>query len=103
MKTIEEKNKMIAEFMGYRWLDDDNMWIKGEWPSCSYLDKYLEYDTSWDWLMPVVKKCRDLVINPKNGDEVYILSDLDNKVMSCNNVIAFDGLVGFIEWYNNKK
>jgi hypothetical protein len=53
--------------------------------------------------MPVVKKCRDLVINPKNGDEVYILSDLENKVMSCNNVIAFDGLVGFIEWYNNKK
>jgi hypothetical protein len=29
MVTIEEKNKMIAEFMGYKWLDDDKMWVKG--------------------------------------------------------------------------
>ena len=103
MVTIEEKNKMIAEFMGYKWLDDDKMWVKGEWPKGTHMDKYLEYDTSWEWLMPVVKKCKNLLSNPKDVSDIYILRDLEETVFSCEINIAYDGVVKFINWYNKQK
>ena len=43
-----ENNKLIAEFMG--WKPNEHHW-------CLNGDKDLQYDTSWDWLMPVVQKC----------------------------------------------
>ena len=103
MVTIEEKNKMIAEFMGYKWLDDDKMWVKGEWPKGTHMDKYLEYDTSWEWLMPVVKQCKNILNNPRNADDLYILWELEIAIFSCDITIAFNGVVGFINWYNKQK
>ncbi len=80
MKTIEEKNRMIAEFMGYK-IDIESINICELSESqiafaFDYLmkpfqrEKYmlggnifeienvyeLKYHTSWDWLMPVVEK-----------------------------------------------
>ena len=103
MKTIKEKNVMIAEFMGYKWLDDDKMWKSGEYPRCRYMDGYLEYHTSWEWLMPVVKKCKNLLSNPKDANDIYILRDLEETVFSCEINIAYDGVVKFINWYNKQK
>ena len=103
MVTIEEKNKMIAEFMGYKWLDDDKMWVKGEWPKSTHMDKYLEYDTSWEWLMPVVKQCKNILNNPRNADDLYILWELESAILSCDKTTIFNGVVGFINWYNKQK
>ena len=58
---MKKKNKLIAEFMGMTpcLTDEGDFLIKG-----NPIDaKYLPYDTSWDWLMPVLKKI-NLQLNP---------------------------------------
>ena len=44
---MKDNNKLIAEFMG--WKPNEHHW-------CLNGDKDLQYDTSWDWLIPVVNK-----------------------------------------------
>lgn len=71
MKNIEG-NKIIAEFMGYKYVKSG---LRGkQWlihptehpmmvdPSEDSFNEYLkpEYHSSWDWLMPVVKKLSDI-------------------------------------------
>jgi len=69
MKTIEEKNKAIAEFMGFKPYEDGSekheSYILPE-PYClehtasgrmyALPPLHMRFDTSWDWLMPVVEK-----------------------------------------------
>jgi len=70
-----EDNKLIAEFMGYK-VGKLNGWVSGSVGECMYkkdeegelhditkLDKS-QYHTSWDWLMPVVKKLKEKNTNP---------------------------------------
>ena len=54
MNTIEN-NKMIAEFMGLEMLND--LQIKTPKDGGIFLSE-LKYHTSWDWLMPVIKKIK---------------------------------------------
>jgi hypothetical protein len=86
MVTIEEKYKMIHEFMG----------ITPDYKSS-------KYHTSWEWLMPVVKQCKNILSAPRNGDDVYVLLDLESAILSCDKTIVFNGVVGFINWYNKQK
>ena len=57
-----EDNKLIAEFMGYIY-EDDRFFMEdsnGELVAKSQYENLhheLKYDSSWDWLMPVVNKC----------------------------------------------
>jgi hypothetical protein len=57
MKTIEQNNIMIAEFMGYidNGCSEEGFLIN---PITKYDEdiESLEYHSSWDWLMPVVEK-----------------------------------------------
>ena len=49
-------NKLIAEFMGMKY-SDEKSFNNGEWThSIKSLSKF---ETSWDWLMPVVEKISD--------------------------------------------
>ena len=116
MKTIEEGNKLIAEFMGAKNDISDiyylpefahyfNSYGQIEWSDCFRLNE-LKYYTSWDWLMPVVEKIQktnlgDVVIHGKNLVEIsynqqtqlyFESSLLKNTWLAC---------VEFIEWYNN--
>ena len=51
-----EDNKLIAEFMGMKY-SDEKSFNNGEWThSIKSLSKF---ETSWDWLMPVVEKISD--------------------------------------------
>ena len=47
---VEEPNKLIAEFMGYVFVNGVYESPKDEF----HIDEML-YHTSWDWLMPVVE------------------------------------------------
>ena len=100
MKTTEENNRMIAEFMGASGFD--------------MLGEKVEprYHTSWDWLMPVVKKIETDVLD---GD-ISISIDGDNCTLSsisytihCHATLnskiesTYQAVVEFIEWYNEQK
>lgn len=63
--TVEEGNKIIAEFMDYyrRPELDDEMLGEAYWKRNGIDNFYLskaQYHTSWDWLMPVLKRIVDV-------------------------------------------
>jgi len=102
---MENNNILIAEFMGINHLDYDKyinnlkeMKAEGLYFEQGYMTSELKFDTDWNWLMPVVKKCRE-----ESNDEdsyweaiYYSLVDLD-----IDNV--YIAVVEFIKWYNENK
>jgi hypothetical protein len=130
-KEIIEGNKMIAEFMGLilhkpdktfnieQWWSGDSSdgRKKGEFVGYSH---QLEYNTSWDWLMPVVDKIEklgfDSRIHGNNSDDGYLcdfIQDNTNNEISCfvtwqdnggtKIEATFKAVVEFIKWYNENK
>jgi hypothetical protein len=47
---------IIAEYMGAKIIERDEGRIVCDFPKRSGLDWWLDYDTKWDWLMPVLEK-----------------------------------------------
>lgn len=87
-EQILEGNKLIAEFMGA--LDFMNSMRFGDNPE-KELGRYydyseLKYHSSWDWIMPVLKVCKEI-------DADTVLHDLDIDE-------AFLNVVEFIKEYN---
>jgi hypothetical protein len=105
------KNKRIAEFMGYTFVNGVYESPKDEF----HIDEML-YDTSWDWLMPVVEKINDLTddwgntndftignrfvwVDPHIGDRIFFSGNNpeDKKEPMISKV--YRGAVKFIEQY----
>lgn len=57
-----EENKLIAEFMGQEFESSSKDWEINRCLNNGRIEKpfveRLDYDVSWDWLMPVVEKIR---------------------------------------------
>lgn len=125
MKTTEENNKMIAEFMGatlknssvFHLLNNKNeLWLPIH-GICRYdttqvgNGKILKYHTSWDWLMPIVEKIEsngyDVRIR-KDDCIIYYCSDASDDVVlyveSGKGKLdsTYKAVVQFIEWYNEE-
>jgi hypothetical protein len=98
-----EGNKLIAKFDDYLNVDMyDRYFHKG-----IYSEK-LRYHSSWDWLMPVVKKIYSLEYYELSGSK-YI--DTPKKVIKLKKNIkesigfaeienSFKAIIEFIKWYN---
>ena len=132
METIEEKNRMIAEFMGFK---PEKTVVNVAQPSgytkaknvIAYQveakrtdgitnlthDYMLKYHTSWDWLMPVV-----IYINV-NTEHTFVIQAMDCYVYNVNNGkqvtqpsmkyqpselinSVYETVIEFIEMYNQK-
>jgi hypothetical protein len=102
--TVQEKNKIIAEFMGYTQPHPDypeaSYWYKeGEPPLC-----FLTFQSDWNWIMKVVVECfnrydymGDISIH---GNHQFLLNDalLETNIDSLHKAV-FE----FIQWYNLNK
>lgn len=118
MKTLEEKNAMIAEFMGMQktelgWYDNNEV-LKLPNTSDNTFDDLL-FHASWDWLMPVVDDIENTY--PKAGD--YPSFEIRGRLVEIENCHGFGygrffegdtkldavykAVVKFIEWYNENK
>lgn len=117
MKTEEilNGNKLIAEFMGvvndfsdiYHLPQFGRYELKYgqiDFDECFKLNE-LKYNSSWDWLMPVVEKIEktkmaDIIIHAKNMVEISY--NKETKTFFSGSLIdnVFDSCVSFVEWYN---
>ncbi len=105
--TLEENNKIIAEFMGL----SKNRHLYESPISGKYIE-VLKYDTSWNWLMEVVEKIESLpngrfkieiynnicrIYDHEEFDEIVELSE-KTKIEA-----TYNACVEFINWYNQQK
>jgi hypothetical protein len=90
-------NKLVAEFMGFQetdigWYESNDGWFIGLSNSSNTFDEYeLSFDTSWDWLMPVVNKCLKTGDNTDKWDDVY------SAVCTIDIKEVYKAVVKFIE------
>jgi hypothetical protein len=128
LEEIENSNKLIAEFMGYTLITPEMRKYPEDW-KCSYWEnpefkgsskevlcseKGLSYDCSWNWLMSVVEKIRNVEIcsnfNINVGCDSLIETEYPHIEFEqyCNSKIStleavYITVVNFIKWYNEKK
>lgn len=115
MKTTEEKNRMIAEFMEWKWEVKNHYGINiMRSPEGKGADiKGLKFHTSWDWLMPVVEKIESItggmLIGRMFCDIEYqdpIIREKHFKIRIASGVkmnAIHEAVCEFIEWYNENK
>ena len=86
-------NKIIAEFMGMKY-SDERSFNDGEWThSVKSLSKF---ETSWDWLMPVVSKCRE-----ESNEEDSHWEAIYYSLEGCDINVTYHAVVEFINQLNN--
>ena len=86
-------NKLIAEFMGMKY-SDERSFNDGEWThSIKSLSKF---ETSWDWLMPVISKCRS-ESNSEDSHWEVIYYTLEEGNLNA----SYEAVVQFINNQNN--
>ena len=101
-------NKLIAEFMGavgtpkYNPTEWD-VYITGgldvdsdhENAQHFYTPDEMKYHTSWDWLMPVVSKCRE-----ESNEEDSHWEAIYCSLEGCDINVTYHAVVEFIKMYN---
>ena len=103
-KLTQENNQLIAEFMGFTqeknigWYDNDMLMSQNVYDSQdgNCFDELL-FHTSWDWLMPVVSKCRE-ESNAEDSHWEAIYYSLEG----CDINVTYKAVVEFIKWYNEQ-
>jgi len=96
------ENKLIAEFMGFQktdigWYDSEETLTSEVFGSDNTFD-FLNYHTSWDWLIPVVRE----ILTRIDIDSIeYETHNLEYETLDADIKGAYKQVVEFIEWYNN--
>ena len=94
---MENRNDLIAEFMGMTYGDlNNNSVMIQKTPEGNNVVAIAEmrYHKSWDWLMPVVSKCF------KTGDDTYQWDNIMDSIFTCDINIVYAQVVEFIKDYN---
>lgn len=103
--THEEKTRLIAEFDGWevdRFLSDANNAEYYTHPiKLGIYIKHMEYYKSYDWLMPVWHKFRDLRF--EDNHHLAYRERIEYQLMDGNEETLFNALAEAIEWYNTTK
>ena len=110
--TRENKDNciIIAEFMGAKIIQKENDRIVCDFPNKSGHDWWLDYDTKWDWLMPVLLKIEEqgcvveLNIGLSKMVRIYDIETRKNFINEEINLInaAYKSVLEYIEFYNLK-
>jgi len=114
-KEITENNKLIAEFMGMKpskifgkySISKDHCTCNEDTPdkAMNGFASIAKYNTSWDWLMPVVKKVREVHNVELSVDQYTDTQSIINRISPYDYDInqVYKAIVEFITWYNENK
>jgi hypothetical protein len=99
---MEKNNKLIAEFMGlikYSEQHDGMYCVETmELDDFPILFKDGSYDSSWDWLMPVVQKIGDEYLNTPFDETYSHLTEQYENIWTLED--TYNAVVEFIKDYN---
>tara|TARA_R110000787_G_scaffold229090_1_gene336647 strand:+ start:416 stop:676 length:261 start_codon:yes stop_codon:yes gene_type:complete len=85
--TVQENNKLIAEFMG----DYNFEHTEGGLPIG-------DFSNSWAWLMPIVEKIKNIAVEDENIEMFY---EVANHIPDRHE--TYKAVVEFINQYNKNK
>ena len=96
--TTQEKNIMLAEFMG------------GEYKDYSFDDEMpFGMHNSWEWLMPVLKKCGDIggsyeyeTTGRNKFEDIFYIDNMWSEFMQGDIRSVYERVVEFVIWYNEE-
>ena len=106
MDNIVENNKLIAEFMG--WKENKDMEVKLTSGGITYyfqkndeacIPEAMCYHSSWDWLIPVVKKC---LIGEAETNRPDLVSNIYESLVNLEINLVYKDIIEFIKWYNQQ-
>ena len=123
MENIIENNKLIAEFMGIDFMNNNIFINRLPKDFLTYSDNYRCFHNAWDWLMPVVEKIEtisefdklpEFFIMYDNREEfkgwywsIEIPKKFNKECYKHNNrektkiEAYYNSCIEFIKWYNN--
>lgn len=112
-EQIYEGKELIAKFMGGRYVRYEYLSYepKGCWEGIalhSYASTHpqtydLKYNSSWDWLMPVITKIYGLEdYQDYKNSTADIFIDGGVYINTSDIISTFNDAVEFIKWYNNQ-
>jgi len=93
-----KENKLIAEFM-------EKYWYNPEWSDKANAEQW-KYHTSWDWLIPVLKKIGNIISKLENSDlesAEKIFEDINYWIMSDDIKSVYNAVIKFIIWTKKMK
>ena len=98
--TTTEKNKAFALFMGGEFLQY-NKTAYWEFPKSSGNIviggiSTLQYHSSFDWLIPVINKCRE-VATPQM---FHLIKNIDKSLLELDILALYSNVFDFIEQYS---
>lgn len=121
-KEIIEDNKLIAEFMEYKFdgiefiIPEHTIIIPFDcqpkkstslhcFTTTIYKPKDLKFHSSWDWLIPVIKKIREIINVKLNIDSFEEIKEQKLTLNPYDYDIeqVYKAVVEFIKWYNQNK
>ena len=82
-------------------IENDNAKMRGHLYECPVTAEYvsnLEYHISWDWLMPVHRKC---MFTPNFSGDDQLRTLLIDAVIDADINRLYDAVVEFIKAYND--
>jgi hypothetical protein len=110
--TIEQMNKTIAVFDGYKISKSGKTYRKDN-ESSPYRVRDIKYHSSWDWLMPVWKKAGKILFDIRGDltEDKYLCVHRITKafIYACQTVdiesahtSVYNAILN-IQWYNKQK
>ena len=99
MLQKDEGNKLIAEFMGRCGKVNKHLyWVNI--PSVKWVTvEQMQFHTSWDWIIPVVEKCRERQIFNSNR----LINQITDSLVTLDIDAVWIACLEFIQFYNQNK
>jgi hypothetical protein len=106
--TIEQMNKVIAGFMGWK-LDFADQWAHGQKSGIrpflysTYTLQEMRFTVSWDWLIPVYVEFRNRMGGDISFDDTSQLSMKFTIALKYGNISrCHEAVYEMIIWYNKQ-
>jgi hypothetical protein len=92
--------QLVAEFMGLTPSSiEGRFWTRVTEERIGFGDLvHLHYKTSWDWLMEVVEKIKQV-----GKEELKFSIEFELAILTINKETIYNACLDFIEWYNESK